>query len=308
MKDYPRWDPISFKWGMIIVATHLLISSELSTFSFFHVLVVSYIFGALFAHQLFLLNHECSHGLCFPTIQSNHLFSLFLNIPLLLPYAVFFKKYHIDHHAYLGDSSKDMDVPSKWEAKVFRGRVGKLIWLSIQILVYALRPCIVKPQALTKKHVDNIVIQIVFITFWSATHSIMSFLYLILSIVFAGGLHPLASHFISEHFDLLNNGDDISSYYGCLNSMSFNVGYHKAHHDHPHVPWRYLPDIVDKNPQEYPQNKSVEWIGLQWKFVNDPNISLEKRRLTNDVHQQRSKYLDAANKPTPNLVYDAFLN
>ena len=33
------------------------------------------------------------------------------------------------------------------------------------------------------------------------------------------------------------------SYYGKLNLLTFNVGYHNEHHDFPSVPWHRLPQI-----------------------------------------------------------------
>lgn len=93
----------------------------------------------------------------------------------------------------------------------------------------------------------------------------------------AGSLHPLAGHFISEHY-VFGNSDETFSYYGPLNALSFNVGYHNEHHDFPNVPWTRLPKVKALAPEFYdhlPHHTS--WVGVLWTFITNPNIGAYNR-------------------------------
>ncbi|KAJ8958046.1 hypothetical protein NQ318_002055 [Aromia moschata] len=173
----------------------------------------------------------------------NH--SLMLGIPI----SISFKKYHLEHHRYQGDEQKDTDIPTYLEAKLFCTTFGKFIWVMLQPFFYSFRPLVTYPKPPTSGRILG---------------------YLIFGSVMAMGLHPVAGHFISEHY-MFKKGYETYSYYGPLNCITFNVGYHNEHHDFPAVPGSRLPEVKKIAPEFYgdlPQHNS--WTAVLYDFVMDP--------------------------------------
>ena len=68
------------------------------------------------------------------------------------------------------------------------------------------------------------------------------------------------------------------SYYGKLNRLTFNVGYHNEHHDFPSVPWIRLPQIRAVAPEFYEDlTAHTSWTRLLFRFLFDPEITLYSR-------------------------------
>jgi sphingolipid delta-4 desaturase len=103
-------------------------------------------------------------------------------------------------------------------------------------------------------------------------------LYLFASFWFSvGGLHPLGARWVQEHFtdDPVQETFD---YYGPLNIVALNIGYHNEHHDFPEIPWRRLPDLKRMAPEFYDHLKTHKsWSGLLVKFIFDPRYTLYTR-------------------------------
>jgi sphingolipid delta-4 desaturase len=83
------------------VSVHVATAIWLATneHSWLTFVLVSYVIGATMTHWLFLAIHEIAHDLAMPTKTQNCLLGMFANFPIVLPYSVVFKKYHLDHHA-----------------------------------------------------------------------------------------------------------------------------------------------------------------------------------------------------------------
>merc|ERR1711988_86646 len=102
-------------------------------------------------------------------------------------------------------------------------------------------------------------------------------LYLILGTLLGMGIHPLAGHFVAEHYTFIT-GQETYSYYGPLNIFSLNVGYHNEHHDFPFIPGSRLPLLREMASEFYdtlPHHES--WSAVIWQYINDPNICPHSR-------------------------------
>jgi sphingolipid delta-4 desaturase len=120
----------------------------------------------------------------------------------------------------------------------------------------------------------NIVIQFVCIGLLAALVGAGPFKYLIASTVFAIGLHPLGARWIQEHFARVPD-QETYSYYGPLNKVCFNVGYHNEHHDLVTIPWSRLPEVRRMAPEFYAGLHSYSsWTALLIEFLRNRQMTL----------------------------------
>lgn len=247
-----RWSAV---WTVLLVAAQLAmgIGLAVSYAPWWAILLVAYAFGAFANHALFVLMHDFTHNLVFRKTNSNRLGSIFANIAIVFPAAIGFRNYHLLHHKYLGMRGLDADVPTPREARwVGNSWWRKTLWLAMFWAVQALqRPTTVK----SIRSVDRWVV-LNAVTMAAAMTPIVWFFgwwpvaYLFMSTVFSLGLHPVGARWIQEHY-VFNEGQETYSYYGPLNKLSFNMGYHNEHHDFPQVPWSRLPAIRALAPEFY---------------------------------------------------------
>jgi len=239
--------------------------------------VCSYVVGGTATQALFLAIHEITHNLGFKKFSHNKAFNLIANLPIGIPYCTAFRGYHLEHHKYQGVDGVDTDLPTKIEGIFFTNVFTKLFFATCQILFYAIRPMAVKQQSFTKWHAINWVVQF---SFDFAVYKAFGFgplWYFLISDFMAGSLHPCASHFIAEHYVFVGEFETYS-YYGPLNALCFNVGYHNEHHDFPNIPWTRLPALKKMCPEYYdnlPYHRS--WPLVIWKFIFDPNVGTFNR-------------------------------
>jgi sphingolipid delta-4 desaturase len=66
--------------------------------------------------------------------------------------------------------------------------------------------------------------------------------YLLCASLFGFGPHPAGARRLQEHL-AVHEEQPSCSYYGLLNWLSFNVGYHVEHHDLPLVPWSRVKQV-----------------------------------------------------------------
>lgn len=237
-------------------------------------LLVAYCVGGVINHSLALAIHEIAHNLAFGHARpmANRCFGFFCNLPLGVPMSVSFKKYHLEHHRYQGDEVIDTDLPTLIEAKLFCTTFGKFCWVLLQPFFYIIRPLVVNPKPPNRLELINTAIQITFDAIVVYFFGWRVLWYMIIGTLLAMGLHPVAGHFISEHY-MFAKGYETYSYYGPLNFITFNVGYHNEHHDFPAVPGSRLPEVKRIAAEFYddmPQHNS--WTRVLYDFITDPEV------------------------------------
>ncbi|MEN9685070.1 MAG: hypothetical protein RLZZ28_856 [Bacteroidota bacterium] len=273
-------NPYSFVIIMALVALQVVLAIVLSSQPWWLVLVVAYCIGAFADHALFVMIHECAHRLIFKKPAANKLAGILANIPLIFPSSVSFETYHIKHHSFQGVHELDGDLPNYWEAKLINHWfIGKLIWLLFYPLFQMFRiPRLKEIRPFDKWVALNWLVQILAIAAIGWLFGAKALVFLVLSFFFSVGLHPLGARWVQEHYLTHGSEQETYSYYGPLNTVAFNVGYHNEHHDFPSVPWNKLPEIRHAAPSFYNSlSYHRSWTGLLLRFLFDKEISLFSR-------------------------------
>ncbi|KAJ9602598.1 sphingolipid delta-4 desaturase [Cladophialophora chaetospira] len=267
-----------------ILCAYLLKDTPVLSWPFF---LTAYIIGATANQNLFLAIHEISHNLAFRTGIYNRLFAIFANLPIGIPYSAGFRQYHLTHHKSLGVDGVDTDLPTAFEAIFLDSVAGKAFFCTFQLIFYAIRPMMVYKIPFGAVHYTNIAAQVVFDLIVVRYLGWKALIYLVMSSFLAGSLHPCAAHFISEHYvfakSTLKDGKmpkdvpipETFSYYGPLNFLTYNVGYHNEHHDFPAIPWTRLPKVYEIAKEFYeplPQHNS--WPLVLWQFITDKDVGM----------------------------------
>ena len=273
----PEWSSKYLAIGLVLVphlwTAHLVLEGRLPW------MLTAWAVGATLAQAGFLAIHELSHNLFFRRPAWNRAFSILVNLPLVVPFAIPFRDFHLEHHKHQGEEGVDTDLPSAFECRRFRGPVAKLLWVSGQLVAYALRPVLTRRHPWTRWHVANLGVQLAFdglvLRYWG----LRAIAYLLLCVALAGGLHPCAGHFLSEHYRIFGSTtseetpQETFSYYGPLNYLTWNVGYHNEHHDFPFVPWSRLPLVTAAAPEWYRDLQVCpSWPGAIVEYVVNPAV------------------------------------
>ncbi len=264
--------------GLVVLQTG--VAFLLRDQSWWMVFGIAYLVGAFADHALFVGIHECVHKLVFKNPMANRWAALFANLPQVFATAISFEKYHIKHHSFQGVHELDGDLPNRWEAKLINNYfIGKAIWLLFYPFFQLFRiPRLKEIQAFDSWTGLNWLIQLTFtagIIYFMGWHSLV---YLIASFFFSVGLHPLGARWVQEHYLTEEGHQETHSYYGPLNKLAFNVGFHNEHHDFPSVPWNRLPQIRETAPNFYNSlTYHTSWTKLFFRFLFDKEISLFSR-------------------------------
>lgn len=273
--------PLTALYALFLVGLQLAAGIWISNQPWWIFLLVAYFVGGTVNHALYVIIHECTHHLVFKSSLLNRLLALFCNLPQFVPGAMPFFKYHMLHHSHQAEYDYDADLAGLREAAwVGNSRLKKaalIFWFGL--VQGLLRPSrLEKVPFYDKWFVLNFILQAGFLVVVYLYFGLWPLAYFFLSTIFALGLHPLGGRWIQEHYVLQGGNQETYSYYGPLNKLCFNMGYHNEHHDFMRVPWPYLPK-VKKIAAEYYESLIFyrSWLWVLWKFIFDPHITLQNR-------------------------------
>ena len=153
----------TFYIGFFIVIIQLFIGNILanSSYSLVEGIILLNIFFTL-QHLVIMVIHEVTHNIVFRNIKYNKLFLLYLNIPLILPFSLLYKRFHLVHHSLLNKVS-DPDIPLDLEMKYIKNRIIRFLWAFFYTLFYAIRP-ITKNRKIYKDDIINYIWQVVIVS------------------------------------------------------------------------------------------------------------------------------------------------
>jgi len=291
IKELMTRDPSSFWYSVVLVAIQVAIGLALRNCSMLTIFLVTLIVGGLMGNALFVLIHDLTHFTAFKSRLANQLTAIFANFGHGIPTALGFQKFHFDHHVYQGRPNLDPDMPIQWEIKFFRTPLRKCLHVFSMILFY-----IIRPYTMEKKYQTPVIEVLSFFMVLSWDYFIyknfgwVPVFYLVGSAIASLGPNPIAVRYFAEHFEFVR-GQDTYSYYGPLNLLMFNVGYHIEHHDFPNIPWRNLPKVTQMAPEFYltmPDHKS--YFKLLKRYITDANFGAWcriGRDKGNDINRQK---------------------
>jgi sphingolipid delta-4 desaturase len=242
-------------------------------------LIVAYCVGAFANHCTYVIIHDATHNLVFRSKFLNKMTAIVADLPNLFPGAISFGVYHLKHHAHQGDYESDADIPNQWEARLIGDKwFGKALWLLFFPFFQLTRPprlrAIVMWSGWTVVNVLCAIafdIGVVYLCGWSGLF------YLVCSFFFSIGLHPVGARWVQEHYTL-DPEQETFSYYGPINRLALNVGYHNEHHDFPSISWNNLPKLRAMAPEFYDTLKyHTSWSRLLLQFLFDKRYTLFSR-------------------------------
>ncbi len=224
-------------WTALVIvalaALQLTMAYLTASLPWWAVLALAWGVGAFVAHAIGVLVHDAAHDLVFRSPTANRLIAIFANLPLLFPAAIDFREKHLLHHAHLGEpDGTDTQAPKKWDFEFATTRLRTFVWHIIAPMVVTAK----SDSAPSKWVWANIVANLIGSTAILLLLGFKPFAFLGAAGLLAFAHHPVGVRRYGEHL-ALKEGQPTVSYYGPLNWLSFDVGYHVEHHDLPNVPW-----------------------------------------------------------------------
>ena len=242
-------------------------------------LIVAFVFGAFMNHCMYVIIHDATHNLILKRRAWNKWIAILADLPNLVPGAIGFGVYHRQHHAHQGDYDYDADIASRWEARLIGDKwYRKALWLLFFPFFQLTRPPRLKAITMWSRwSFANLACAIAYDALIIHYCGWPGLLYLVFSFAFSIGLHPVGARWIQEHYTY-DAEQETASYYGPINLVALNVGYHNEHHDFPSVPWNRLPQLRATAPEFYDTLRyHNSWTRLLIDFIFDPRYTLFSR-------------------------------
>jgi sphingolipid 4-desaturase/C4-monooxygenase len=242
-------------------------------------LLIAFCVGAFLNHCMYVIIHDATHNLVFKRKSWNKLVAIFADLPNLVPGAIGFGVYHLQHHTHQGDYDYDADIASRWEARLISNKAyRKALWLLFFPFFQLTRPPRLKAITMWSRwSFVNLVVAIgydaalIYFCGWPGV------LYLVFSFAFSIGLHPVGARWVQEHYTY-DSEQETASYYGPINRVALNVGYHNEHHDFPSIAWNRLPRLRALAPEFYDTLRyHTSWTRLLIDFIFDERYTLFSR-------------------------------
>ncbi len=223
-------------------------------------LILAFCIGAFANHANYVIIHDATHNLIFRNKSWNKMVAIIADLPNLTPGAMGFRVYHLKHHSHQGDYEYDADLANHWEARLVGNKwYRKAIWLMLFPFFQVTRP----PRLKAIKMWDR----------WFCINFVCAVAYDVGVVCFCGWPGFLYQEHYTYDFD-----QETFSYYGPINWVALNMGYHNEHHDLPSIPWNNLPKLRAMAPEFYDNLKyHTSWTRLLLQFIFDERYSLFSR-------------------------------
>lgn len=94
--------PKTFLILIFAIFLHAVTSNFIINLSYPYMIFLSFFFGGSICQLMGVIIHEATHDLVFSNSFLNTICLFLANIPLPVPIAASFKRYHLEHHAFQG--------------------------------------------------------------------------------------------------------------------------------------------------------------------------------------------------------------
>jgi sphingolipid delta-4 desaturase len=278
VRRYFHPDPVS-RWCVVgVVGLQLALAFVLRDAPWWLVLLAAFGVGAFASHALFVLIHDACHNLIGRGTLANRWWGILCNVGQGFPSAMPFRTFHLLHHSRLDEYDWDGDLAFHFEARlVGNAWWRKALWLALFPLVEVIRPMRIGRPVWDRWQWINLAVVLASDALVLALLGPKALVYVVGSTIFGLGLHPCGARWIQEHYTVVP-GQETYSYYGPINRVAFNIGYHNEHHDLPAVPWRHLPHVKALAPEFYDGLYAhPSYTRLLLRFLFDRDLDLYSR-------------------------------